>query len=255
MRSLIPRSTPAIVVAIAAVLLAAAAPAVSLKLITGRQIKDRSITGRDLKPGSISLSDLSPAARKALAGRVGPRGSTGAAGPQGAPGAGGAPGAAGPAGPSFGDTVQVQNVDNVPCFKNVVVGTEPVVVTRPSRIWAQSHATLVDNGTANDAYEFSMWVELRDAAGTTLANTVAAVTADKDRTSRNMPLSVDGTLLAGGMPGGDLAGTRAYVAAPGSYVLTLVTRAGAGTTCPAGGEDFGYNQQSSLGHILLGTSP
>jgi len=104
MRRLLPQSVPMLIVAILALLAAAAAPAVSLKLITGGQIKSKSITGKNLKPGSIGLSALSPAARKALLGARGPAGDTGhvgAQGPQGPPGptgpagSNGAPGAPG----------------------------------------------------------------------------------------------------------------------------------------------------------------
>ena len=66
MRRLLPQSVPMLIVAILALLAAAAAPAVSLKLITGGQIKSKSITGKNLKPGSIGLSALSLAARNAL---------------------------------------------------------------------------------------------------------------------------------------------------------------------------------------------
>jgi hypothetical protein len=251
----VPRLSPAIALAGLALLVVAAAPAVSLKLITGAQIKDRSITGRDLKPGSIALSALTPAARKALSGKDGLRGPAGPVGPQGAPGAPGSAGPSGPAGPSFGDTIQVQNVENLPCRKIAVLASQTVSVARPSRIWAHAQGLLIDNGTVNDPYEFETWIELRDAGGATLANTVASGDTDKDRTNRNMLLSPDGALLTGGMPGGDVAGTRAYVAAPGTYQLTLLFQDGQGSTCPATGPDFGFNQQSSLGYILLGTSP
>ncbi|HYV16397.1 MAG TPA: hypothetical protein VE972_10290 [Conexibacter sp.] len=52
------------------------------------------ITGKSIKDGSIGTKDLSKKARKALAGKTGPRG---AAGARGAAGSNGAPGSAAPA--------------------------------------------------------------------------------------------------------------------------------------------------------------
>lgn len=52
-----------------------------------------------IKPGAISYANLSPAARRALAGKTGPRGLQGPAGPTGATGATGATGQQGPGGP------------------------------------------------------------------------------------------------------------------------------------------------------------
>ena len=127
-------------------------------------------------------------------------------------------------------------------------------MTKPSRIWAHAQGLFIDNGTGTDSFEFTTWVELRDGSGTTLANSVATADSDVDRANRRMPLSVDSLLLTGGMPGGDIAGTQALVAAPGTYVLTWLARDAGGTTC-TGGWNFGFNQTSSLGHILLGTSP
>jgi hypothetical protein len=100
MRRLVPGSTPGLVVAIVALLAAAAAPAVSVKLITGGQIQSHSITGRNLKPGSVGLSALSPAALKVLRGRTGPTGANGPAGPHGLQGATGPPGPKGDPGPA-----------------------------------------------------------------------------------------------------------------------------------------------------------
>lgn len=59
--------------------------------VAGSAGAEKFITGGDIKNGSIGLRDLSRAAKRALAGRVGPAGAQGPAGPQGA---------AGPAGPN-----------------------------------------------------------------------------------------------------------------------------------------------------------
>ena len=71
-----PRVSPALVVAVVALVAATAAPALSLKLITGGQIKDKSITGRDVKNHSLRPVDFRGSVR-------GPAGPAGAPGPQG----------------------------------------------------------------------------------------------------------------------------------------------------------------------------
>jgi hypothetical protein len=115
-------TSPAMVVAIFALIAACAGSATAATLISGKQIKDGTITGKDVKDRSISAIDLTgvsiggagagqPGASGAQgpagpAGPAGPKGDAGAqgpAGPAGAKGATGAAGAAGPQGPK-GDT-------------------------------------------------------------------------------------------------------------------------------------------------------
>ncbi|HEX7292901.1 MAG TPA: hypothetical protein VF259_00010 [Solirubrobacterales bacterium] len=93
------RPSPALIVAIVALVVACTGTAVAVKsAITSAQIKD----------GTIKLRDLSPAARKALlkagpTGPAGPKGATGAKGAAGAKGAKGATGATGATGASAFD--------------------------------------------------------------------------------------------------------------------------------------------------------
>lgn len=70
------------------------------RLITGKQIKNRSVTAKDLSLKTV----------KALRGRTGPAGAAGAAGPQGSQGTAGAQG---PAGPSGNDATPQEIVDKV----------------------------------------------------------------------------------------------------------------------------------------------
>lgn len=84
------RPTPALIIAIVAVVLALTGSAIAATVITGNQIKN----------GSIGLKDLSKKARKALKGQKGQRGARGAQGPTGTagtPGVAGTPGAPGEA--------------------------------------------------------------------------------------------------------------------------------------------------------------
>ncbi len=104
------KPSPAMVVALVALLFATAGTATAAKtLLTGKDIKDRSLSNKDLRKGTISsteirkgtirLDRLSKGTRRSLEGNTGPAGPAGAAGAPGVPGAQGAAGPQGPAGP------------------------------------------------------------------------------------------------------------------------------------------------------------
>lgn len=75
------RPSPALVVAVVAVLLTSAGSATAARLITGKQIKNSSITSTDIKNGSLQRGDFRSSQLPA-----GPRGAQGPAGANGAPG-------------------------------------------------------------------------------------------------------------------------------------------------------------------------
>src|SRR3954447_9527019 len=98
--------------AIAALLLGGIGTAGAAKLISGKDVRDRSIRGRDIAKNSVYSSNLSNGLRKAIFtqqsqsksgtngqqganGTKGDKGDTGAQGPQGAQGAPGSTGASG----------------------------------------------------------------------------------------------------------------------------------------------------------------
>src|SRR5215213_7916326 len=89
------RPSPAMIVAIVALVVALSGTAVAAtKIRSSGQIRNGIITSADLKNGkAVNLRDLTRSARAALAGRTGP------AGAAGVPGVAGAAGVAGPAGP------------------------------------------------------------------------------------------------------------------------------------------------------------
>lgn len=99
------KPSPALVVAILAVVLACTGTATAAKFVissgsqvkdgvlTGKDVKDRSITAKDLAPGT--LSTVSGAADSKLRGAAGAPGAKGEAGAPGAKGEAGAPGASG----------------------------------------------------------------------------------------------------------------------------------------------------------------
>jgi hypothetical protein len=93
------RISPALVVAIVALMAALGGTAVARALITGRDIANDAITSRHVKNGSLKYGDLAPTMRRAMKQPAGEPGPQGPHGPQGAQGAQGARGERGPEGP------------------------------------------------------------------------------------------------------------------------------------------------------------
>lgn len=62
----LPRSTPAVLLLMAALFFSAAGGAVAGGKITGKQIKNETITAKDVKDGTLGIKDLSMAAKQAL---------------------------------------------------------------------------------------------------------------------------------------------------------------------------------------------
>jgi hypothetical protein len=206
--------------------------------LRGVDIRNRSVTGADIARRTLQANHFRPGVLRA--GRQGP---AGPAGPKGDPGAAGA------RGPSFSDGRQVGNVNDIACNTEVVVGSQALTATEPSRIWTHAQGTLRDDGSA--ATEFALFLRLRNAADTaTLATSLAAwdgtmVTADE-------PVAL--------FPGGVLqqgeavdAAAPAFVAAPGAYLLQLVALATGGGDCAGDLPDFGFNQGGAMGYVLTGT--
>src|SRR5262245_9598487 len=89
------RPTPALVVALVALMLALSGSATAALVMTGSSIKDGTITGKDLKNRTLGSKKLSKKAISALTGkpgRQGPAGPRGQEGPRGADGLQGPPG-------------------------------------------------------------------------------------------------------------------------------------------------------------------
>ena len=83
------RISPALVVAIVALMAALGGTAVARALITGRDIANDAITSRHVKNGSLKYDDLAPSMRKAMkepSAQPGPQGPQGQQGPQGVAG-------------------------------------------------------------------------------------------------------------------------------------------------------------------------
>jgi hypothetical protein len=78
------RPSPALIVALIALVTALSGTSYAAGLVTGKTVKDGSLTGRDVRNGSLSASDFKPGALPAGAtGPQGPAGPAGTTGPQG----------------------------------------------------------------------------------------------------------------------------------------------------------------------------
>jgi hypothetical protein len=125
-----------------------AAVAVPRNSVGSRQLKDNAVTSRKIRGGAVGVTDLARSVRARLdaAGRQGAPGAPGAMGPQGPPGA---KGDKGDRGLNSAASRQVPNMDNIACGQDVVVGSLPVNVTEPSRVWTDAHGA-IDNATSGN---------------------------------------------------------------------------------------------------------
>lgn len=222
--------------------------------VTGTQVVDGSLTGKDIRDRSLQAADIRKGTLRAdLFARGQLNGATvasGPQGPQGPKGDAGPAGAAGPAGPTFGDGVGIPNLDNFACSTDVKVAERIITVTRPSRVLAFANGAILDGGSA--ATEFGMSMRLLDfQEADVLAVTSAAWDSDGQPAARDevMPLSVTSMLFAGSGVGA--AAGAPIVLQPGQYRLQLMIIA-TGAACGAALPDFGYNQGSGMGYVLLG---
>lgn len=123
--TLIPRSTPTVLVAAGLLLLSFAGGAVAAATVTGADIVNGTVESVDIQNQTIKTKDLSPAAVAALQGADGAPGADGTDGVDGAPGVDGVSGyemvsaSSAPVGASVLATVQA----SCPAGKNVVGGT------------------------------------------------------------------------------------------------------------------------------------
>src|SRR5438128_360693 len=91
--------SPALIVALVALMAALGGTAIARTLVTGKDIANDAITSRHVKDGSLTSADLSPRMRAAMSRRA----SQPTAGPQGPAGPKGPQGPAGPQGPKGQD--------------------------------------------------------------------------------------------------------------------------------------------------------
>jgi hypothetical protein len=206
--------------------------------VSSGQIVNNTVRGEDIRNHTIKGVDVASRtlhAKNFAAGEL-PRGAQGPTGPRG---------------PSFGDGKTVSNVNNMPCNTDVVVGSQTLTLSAPSRIWVFGQGTFRPDGSTTK--EFGLRFRLRNAANTTtLAASVEgwdsnAPTGDADTV---MHVSTGGLLATG-----DSEVPRPpHVAPAGTYVLQLVARAiDSAAPCATNFPDFGTNGGNSMGYLVLGT--
>ncbi|HMJ35170.1 MAG TPA: collagen-like protein [Baekduia sp.] len=211
------------------------------------QLKRNAVTSTKIRTGAVGTTDLARSVRARLdaAGRRGPTGLTGAAGTTGPQGP---KGDKGDRGLNAAASRQVPNVNDIACGQDVVVGSTPLTVTEPSRVWTHAHGSIANEQSGNT--EAGLWLRLRDAGNTTtLAVSVAAWDGRLVAQSVS-PLDTGGLLLAGSNPN---APADPYTVAPGSYVLELVVLT-QGSACMTAKPRFGWNQGAAMGYVLVGTA-
>jgi hypothetical protein len=205
---------------------------------------------------SLPASARGPRGARGPQGAQGAQGLQGAQGPQGLQGVQGSQGlqglqgAKGDPGQIPADGRQVPNMNDIPCDQEVVVGSQALTVTEPSRIWVHGHGTLSDNATSG-ATEFALWLRLRDAGNTsTLAVSTSAWNGHGVGMTEVFTLSSGGVLLSGDDPE---ASAPAFVAPAGSYILQLAVIATGGGPCALDDlPDFGFNGGSGMSYMLIG---
>ncbi len=211
------------------------------------KLPKNSVGSKQIKNGAVAKRDLARTVRAELT-RTGVPGAPGSQGPQGIQGLQGLQGQAGQPGgrgPSFGDGKHLPNISNFACGEDVVVGSQTLTLTEPSRIWVHGHGTVRNQN--DDPRDYGLWLQLRDA-GDTATLAVAIRAWDTGGGDDKLALSSGGVMLSG--EDADAAGP-AYVAPAGTYILQLAVTAGGDCTDPL--PDFGFNHGNAMGYLLLGT--
>lgn len=211
--------------------------------LTGADVRNNSLTGADVKDRSLLRDDFRSG--QLPAGATGPQGAAGERGPKGDRGENGSKGDTGLLGAS---TKQLENVDDIACTTDVVVGAMPMSVQAPSRIWTHAHG-VYNNDNSGTSVEAGLWLRLRDSADTT---TLAESVAEWDGGMSGVdvePLETGGLMLAGDDPNS----LAPFTAPAGDYILQLIMHANNGV-CTTDKPDFGFNQGSAMGFMLVAAS-
>lgn len=225
------RPSAGVVVSLLALFVALGGTAVAGRLITGKEIKNRSLTVKDLsKQARKSLrGSRGPVGRagvpgaqgsKGDAGTTGPRGADGAAGPAGDAGPTGARGPTGPGGaagsPSTAGRVASTYTGGgvtAKCCNATVAAAASITVPDDARFVVATGGTSVRNGTTDDL-PFYFWI----AEGTSCAGLVQVAVDELATTTTQRTVSLQ----------------RVFPAAPGEHSYVLCVQANALATFDVG---------------------
>ncbi len=144
MRSIV-RRTPAVVIALAALVAALSGTALAAKLITSKDIKNNTIKSGDIRNGAVKPLDLSKKAKATLQGPAGPKVDSG---PKGDAGPKGETGPTGPVGPSetFLEEKETHNLTVIPASELVF----STAVAQGSYVYAASFGLENTDNAAGD---------------------------------------------------------------------------------------------------------
>lgn len=191
--------------------------------VASRDIKNRSIKGIDVARGTLKADNF--AAGQLPAGPKGEKGDRG---------------------PSFGDGKGLVSVP-IACNADVVVSSQVLTVTQPSRIWVQANGAILEDGSGANA--MALTLRLRDGADTTTLGASGQHWGVGVAAGQVVSLAPGGLLFAGPTVDVDPA-PPVLTVAPGTYILQLVANAfGLCVSQPR----FGLRKTGTMSYMLLGT--
>jgi hypothetical protein len=272
-RSRSSRPSPALVVAVVALVVAlgGTATAAGVLITSGSQIKDGSITGADLKDRSIGPKDLAAATTRTLGGSAasaGGRGADGARGEQGPAGPGGPAGPAGAAaaagakgekgekgdpgqagakgdrGPSFGDAVASRNAKpagQCPTDPGTIL-SRTVTVAERSRIFVSAQGSWSNTGSHDTG---TIYAAIRQPGAVHDLGIVHPARGLDNGDGKPLSLHASGMIVT------THDNPQVLVLEPGTYELRMLAySAGSGTyTCGNNDPEVGFPQ---LSYVLTG---
>jgi hypothetical protein len=115
------RPTPAMLVALIALVFAATGTAAAAGMLSGSKLTNNSVTSAKIRNASLGVQDLSSTARSSLRGNTGPQGNPGTPGTPGTKGDKGDKGLTGPQGPQ--GTPGVSNIQHIEAI-HVLLGSQ-----------------------------------------------------------------------------------------------------------------------------------
>src|SRR5215471_18394633 len=118
-------------------------PQIQNNSVRSVDLRNNDIRSADIRNGTIHAKDVAKGTLLASNFKAGqlPSGSGGQTGPQGPPG------------PSFGDTTKIDGVNDIACNAPVVVGSMPLTVKQPARVWASAQGSIQNGDTPPDEEE------------------------------------------------------------------------------------------------------
>jgi hypothetical protein len=233
------RPSPAMVVAVIALIIALGGTSYAAESVVGHAAKKKSTHAHKPKKKSKSTGSKR--------GPAGPTGPQGAIGPQGPTGAAGAPGATGAQGPSFGQSYIFKGSVSCPATSPTTLDSVPLTVSSPTTLFA----SLAAQATGNLVFR----VEL-EQSGKIVANDIVTAleisqTGDDASVFKDEDTDIDYPLGQFVVPPTTSVATP-YVLQPGQYTVQVIGSLGG--VCPIEGETVTV-RAAELTLLEAGTTP